>query len=43
MKKTLGRQRHRLEDDIRMDLKEMGFRIWIEFKWRWIGTIGGIL
>jgi hypothetical protein len=39
-KRPLGRPRRRLVDNIKMDLKEMG---WIRLIWLRIGTSGGLL
>ena len=39
-KRPLGRPRHRLEDNIRMDLKEIGTNTGIVLIWLWIGIIG---
>jgi hypothetical protein len=37
-KRPLGRPRHRWEDEIRMDLREIGWGMWIGFIWLRIGT-----
>jgi hypothetical protein len=42
-KRPLGRPRRRWEDGIRMDLTEIGWRVWIGFDWLRIGTGGGLL
>jgi hypothetical protein len=43
-KRLLGRPRHRWDDGIRMDLREIGWgRVWIGLNWLWIGTSGGLL
>jgi hypothetical protein len=42
-KRPLGRSRRRREDGIRMDLKETGWGVWIEFDWLRIGTGGELL
>jgi hypothetical protein len=42
-KRPLGRPRPRWEDGIRMDLREIGLRVWIGFDWLRIGTGGGLL
>jgi hypothetical protein len=39
----LGKPRRRWEDGNRMDLREIGWRVWIGFDWLRIGTDGGIL
>jgi len=39
-KRTYGRPRHRWEDNIKMDLQEVGCGGWIESKWLRIGTGG---
>jgi hypothetical protein len=39
-KRPLGRPRRKWEDRIRMDLKEIGWRVWIGFDWLRIGTDG---
>jgi hypothetical protein len=41
-KKPLERPRRRWMDNIRMDLKEIGW-MWTEFIWFRIGTSGGLL
>jgi hypothetical protein len=41
--RPLGRPRHRWEDGIRMDLREIGWRVWIGFDWLRIGTGGELL
>jgi hypothetical protein len=38
--RPLGRPRHRWEDGIRMDLREIGWRVWNGFDWLRIGTGG---
>jgi len=40
-KRPLGRPRHRGEDNIKMDLQEVG--VWIGSSWLRIGTGGGHL
>jgi hypothetical protein len=40
-KRPLRRPRHRWEDNIRMDLGEMGRKVW--FIWLRIGTSSGLL
>jgi hypothetical protein len=42
-RRPLGRPRRRWEDDIKMDLQEMGWEAWIGFIWLRIGTGGVIL
>jgi hypothetical protein len=43
-KKSLGRPRHRLEDDIKMNLQEMEWRgTWTGLFWLRIGIGGGRL
>jgi len=37
-KRPLGRPRCSWEDNIRMDLREIGGRVWTEFIWLRIGT-----
>jgi hypothetical protein len=37
--RPLGRPRSRWEDNIKMDLQEVG--VWIEFSWLRIGTLCG--
>jgi len=40
-KRSLGRPRHRWENNIKMDLREMGWGTWIELLWLRIGIGGG--
>jgi hypothetical protein len=40
-KQPLGRPRHRWEDNIKMDLQEVGCEVWTELSWLRIGTGGG--
>jgi hypothetical protein len=40
-KRTLGRPRRRWEDNIKMDLQEMGCGVWNGSSWLSIGTVGG--
>jgi hypothetical protein len=40
--RPLGRPRRRQEDGIRMDLREIGWGMWIGFDWLRLGT-GGVL
>jgi hypothetical protein len=42
-KRTLGRPRLRWEDNIRMDLGEIGWEGWTGCIWLWIWTSGGLL
>jgi hypothetical protein len=42
-KKPLGRYRCRLEDNIKMNLQEVGWRAWSGLIWLRIGTGGGLL
>jgi hypothetical protein len=42
-KRQLGRPRRRLEDNIKMDLREIGGAVWTGFTWLMIGTSGGPL
>jgi hypothetical protein len=42
-KRPLVRSRRRWEDGIRMDLREIGWVVWIGFYWLRIGTGGGLL
>jgi hypothetical protein len=37
-KRALGRPRCRWEDGVRMDLRDIDWRVWIGFDWLWIGT-----
>jgi hypothetical protein len=39
----LGRRRRRWEYNIKMDLKEIGWRVWTGCIWLRIGTDGGLL
>jgi hypothetical protein len=41
--RPLGRPRRRWENNIKMDLMEIGFGMWIEFIGLRIGTGGGLL
>ena len=38
-----GRPRHRWEDNIKMDLQEVGWGAWTGLIWLRIGTGGGLL
>jgi hypothetical protein len=40
-KKPLGRPRRRWEDNIKMDIQEVGWETWTGFMWLWTGTGGG--
>jgi len=42
-KRPLGRPRSRWEDNIKMDLQEMGWGTWTELIWLRTGTGGGHL
>ena len=42
-KTSLGRPRRRWEDDIKMDLQEVGIGLWTGSRWLRIGTGGGHL
>jgi hypothetical protein len=42
-KKPLERPRRRWEDGIRMNLREIGWGVWIGFSWLGTGTSGGML
>jgi hypothetical protein len=42
-RRPLGRPRRRREDNIKMDLQEMGWGAWTELCWLRIGTGGGLL
>jgi hypothetical protein len=42
-KSPLGRLRHRWEDGIGMDMREIGWRAWSGFSWLRIGTVCGLL
>jgi len=42
-KKPLGRPRHRWEDNIKMELQEVGDTAWTGSSWLRIGTGGGHL
>jgi hypothetical protein len=41
-KKPLGRPRRRWENGIRIDLREIGWRVWNGFSWLRLGTGGGL-
>jgi len=40
-KRPLGRPRHKWEDNIKIDLQEVGCRVWTEWSWLRIGA-GGV-
>ena len=42
-KRPLGRPRRRWEDDIKLDLQEVGCGVWTGSSWLSIGTGGGRL
>jgi hypothetical protein len=42
-KRRRGRSRHGWEVNVRMDLREMGGKVWTGFIWLRIGTSGGLL
>jgi len=42
-KRPLGRHRHRWEDNIKMDLQEVGWEAWAGLIWLRTGTGGGHL
>jgi hypothetical protein len=42
-KRPLERARHRCEDGIKMDRREIGWGVWSGFTWLRIGTAGGLL
>jgi hypothetical protein len=42
-KRPLGRPRRRWEDGIRMDIRDIGWGVWIGFDWIRTGTSGGLL
>jgi hypothetical protein len=42
-KRPLGRLKCRWEDGIRMDLREIGWRVWTGFSWLRIRTGGGLV
>jgi hypothetical protein len=42
-KRPLGRPRRRWVDNIKRDLKEIGWMVWIELIWLMIGTSGELL
>jgi hypothetical protein len=42
-RKPLGRRRRRWEDNIKMNIQEVGWGAWIGLMWLWIRTGGGLL
>jgi hypothetical protein len=42
-RRPLGRPRRRWEDNIKMDIQEVGWGAWIGLIWLRIGTGGGLL
>jgi hypothetical protein len=42
-KRPLERPRRRWEDGIKMDLREISWRVWSGFTWLMIGVVGGLL
>jgi len=42
-RRPLGRLRHRWEDNITMDLQEVGCGVWTVLSWLRIGIVGGHL
>jgi hypothetical protein len=42
-KRPLGRPRRRWEDNIKMDLQEVGYEVWTGLSWLRIGAGGGQL
>jgi hypothetical protein len=41
-KRSLGRRRRRWEDNVKIDLQEVGWRAWTGLIWLWIKTGGGV-
>jgi hypothetical protein len=41
--RPLERPKRRWESGIKMDLREIGWGVWIEFTWLRIGTVCGLL
>jgi hypothetical protein len=41
--RPFGRPTHRWEDNIRMDLRKFGWRVWTGCIWLKTGTSGGLL
>jgi len=42
-RRPLGRPKHRWQDNIKINLQEMGWRAWTKSKWLRIGTGGWLL
>jgi hypothetical protein len=42
-KETTGKTKARWEDEIRVDLREIGLGVWIGFDWLRTGAGGGLL
>jgi hypothetical protein len=42
-KRPLGRPSHRWEDEIRMDIREIGWGVWSGYSWPRIGVSGWLL
>jgi hypothetical protein len=42
-KRPLGRRRHRWEDQVKLNLREIGWRVWSGFTWLRIVSSGGLL
>jgi hypothetical protein len=42
-KRPLGRSRHRLEDNIKIDLQEIGWGAWTRYIWLRTGTSSRLL
>jgi hypothetical protein len=42
-KRPLERPRRRWEDGIKVELREIGWRVWSGFNWLKIGTVDGLL
>jgi hypothetical protein len=42
-KRPLERQRHRWEDGIKMNIRQIVWEVWSGFSWLRIGTVGGLL
>jgi len=43
LKSLLGRPRHRWDDNIKIDLEELGWEVWTGSSWLRIGKSGGHL